>query len=690
MYNGPAGTEDVGLCKAATRRCASDGQSWSGCEGEVVPTAEVCGDTADNDCDGTVDDGCACVAGTMMQCYSGPSGSEGVGNCKGGITTCDANGMGFGPCNGEVLPEPERCDTTADEDCDGEEADDGVDQGSGCACVPGSSSSCYDGPPGTQGVGLCAAGSRACKAEGTGYEPCLNDVVPSAEQCSTTLDENCNGREPINGGVDDLAGCVCAPSATRTCYSGPAGTVNVGICKVGAEVCDATGSGWGACLGQVLPGAEVCNASQDEDCNGSACSIANWAVSFPEGANDPRRIAAAPDGTVWVALTFSAGFAAGATNLIPNGGEDIALIRLSSAGAVTFAAGFGGAGDDNPLGLVADNGGVALAFSTSGSINFGGMAANGGGVVRFDANGNHQWTRSCGGTNSFDGGLSFDNLGGLVVTLGTSGTANCGLGNMIGTGPIVARLNGSGTAIWQKRLNPTINAANIAGIAADANGNVIVIGHANAAIDLGGGLLTPNGAGYDFFIAKFLAATGAHSYSLMYGGAGSGEGLEEVVVDALGNAIVVGYHTNALTIPGAGSVGATSADNCLMFKLNGSGSGVWMRSYGGADIQRCKAVALSNANGLFAVGEHWQTVNFGGANLTSGDFSSNAFAVEADAGAAHVWSRQYGVNVAYERIDAVATQYPNGYFLANAQQPVDFGNGQAINGQTIVVKVGLR
>ena len=42
-----------------------------------------------------------------------------MGPCKGGTRTCNAEGSGFGPCVGEVLPEPEDCATTADESCDG-------------------------------------------------------------------------------------------------------------------------------------------------------------------------------------------------------------------------------------------------------------------------------------------------------------------------------------------------------------------------------------------------------------------------------------------------------------------------------------------------------------------------------------------------------------------------------------------
>src|SRR5690349_7823578 len=64
-------------------------------------------------------------------------------------------------------------------------------------------------------------------------------------------------------------GTVCTPATTQSCYDGPANTKGVGICKAGTKTCNAQGTAYGACTGQVLPAAaEDCSTTADDNCNG--------------------------------------------------------------------------------------------------------------------------------------------------------------------------------------------------------------------------------------------------------------------------------------------------------------------------------------------------------------------------------------------------------------------------------------
>jgi Cys-rich repeat protein len=124
---------------------------------------------------------------------------------------------------------------------------------------------CYDLQKDANHCGACGT---ACTAATNAQAACTSGACTVA--CTPGW-ADCDGN-PANGcewNVLQDGPCACTPGKTEPCYQGPPGTENVGICKGGTQTCDAAGTGWGPCVGQVLPKPETsCTSTTDNNCNG--------------------------------------------------------------------------------------------------------------------------------------------------------------------------------------------------------------------------------------------------------------------------------------------------------------------------------------------------------------------------------------------------------------------------------------
>jgi protein-arginine deiminase len=140
--------------------------------------------------------------------------------------------------------------------------------GGGAAAGNGGASGATSGSSGTAGStggkggsggstgGSGGSSGNGGTAGGAGMRP---DAGPANDASVDAAPPPCTGDR-----------CICMPGERRECYSGPAGTKGVGLCVAGSQICDGTGTAWGACTGEVVPRAEDCASAQDEDCDGRA------------------------------------------------------------------------------------------------------------------------------------------------------------------------------------------------------------------------------------------------------------------------------------------------------------------------------------------------------------------------------------------------------------------------------------
>ena len=112
-----------------------------------------------------------------------------LGGCK---TTCDPGTLQCGRSCVDTQSDPNHCGG-----CDVACGDLEICAAGECVallCAPGSEEPCYDGPMGTEDVGLCVAGIRTCADDGMSVGPCVGQVTPLVEDCETEVDDDCDGK----------------------------------------------------------------------------------------------------------------------------------------------------------------------------------------------------------------------------------------------------------------------------------------------------------------------------------------------------------------------------------------------------------------------------------------------------------------------------------------------------------------
>ena len=270
-------TDGTAACVSASTRCSADADGGDA----ACPDGTTCDatNTCRNSCDACHSDQ-TCVSGVCVG--TDPNHDPGMsGAGSGGSSSTGGSGTVSGGSGGKVGASGSSAVGAAGEGAIGEAGTPGTVTVTCQGTAVGESVDCRENPdgtpinfPGSAPQAPCAAGKKICKADGT-FGACTGAVAPGATDCTSSADKNCNG-EP-----DNTECGVCTAGATQYCYDGPNGTVGVGPCKQGTQVCelDAASSQtvWGPCAGEITPASsDTCDATNDANCNdvpheGCAC-----------------------------------------------------------------------------------------------------------------------------------------------------------------------------------------------------------------------------------------------------------------------------------------------------------------------------------------------------------------------------------------------------------------------------------
>lgn len=215
--------------------------------------------------------------------------------------------------------------------------------------------------------------------------------------------------------------------------------------------------------------------------------------------------------------------------------------------------------------------------------------------------------------------ISVDSAGNIVIGGYFSNSVNFGGGEFSSpnamTDVFLASFKFDGTKFihnWSKKYGAPDGNEQLNSLAIDKDGNVVAVGSAIKAIDLGGGLL-PSKGGSDSWIVS-LTQTGSYRWSDRFGGLSNDYGLG-VAVDTTGQTFMTGYFDSSFT---AGQTTLTSrgqADSYIV-KLNSLGAVQTLRQFGGSAQDVSQSVTTSPTGWIALTGYFFGTGFFNGTNDT--------------------------------------------------------------------------
>ncbi len=496
---------------------------------------------------------------------------------------------------------------------------------------------------------VCALGAAGCELviNLRSYEV-VDDLTVTAGTGATGASGGTGGAGAAvgaggSGGTGGAGGAggnpvVCTPSETEPCYGGPEGTEGIGLCKGGTRICNATGTEWGACDGEVVPVAEVCANEEDDDCDGAACGQTLWAKAFGDvGQEELSAIKLANNGNLLVAGDFDNAINLGGDSLInaDGTGRDLMIAELTQQGSHIWSKQLP-AESAHVFDLAPSAGGnILLAGRYSGTLQLDDTKLEGAGngqfgfVAHLAPDGQLLWARELGNTQNVPSicevaGVAMNGFGDVFIVGSFTGSVDFGTGFLEAGTPypdvFLAKLDGStGATVWAKSFGTPLSIEWGRHLAVDTTGNVIIAGaFSDGEFSFGGPNILPAPAGtFGVFVVKF-GFDGTHLWTRGAGAPGSAEawGLS---VDSLGGAVVAGAFDGQIDLQGGVAGGkhtSVGQQDIFLVRYGSNGAFDWSTAIGTPGNEAATGVTVTPSGDIVITGTYEQTVDFGGGPLT--------------------------------------------------------------------------
>ncbi len=483
---------------------------------------------------------------------------------------------------------------------------------------------------------------------------------------------------------------ACDPGKAAPCYSGPDGTQGVGICKAGSKTCNAEGTAYGACTGELMPGAETCTDSADENCDGHDCGI--WAELF--GDSDTQYadgIGVDAAGNSYVAGTFFGAIPFSGNTLISAGQLSLFLVKFDPSGKHVWSKQFGGP-DGLVVGSIAvDAGGTVIigGLTQKSAISFGGAEVPPGAfVAKFTTDGQHVWSKSLGSGQcvgfafTATAAVSLTPQGDVIVGGGFCGSIDFGDGPISATSggntdAFIAKLRGSdgsgkvSDGGWARTFGD--NKGQYVSVAqVDAAGSILVAGGFSGTIDLGPGPVTSVG-GSDVFLAKLFPG-GATSWARSFGSA-SDESPQGLTVDNLGGPAITGTFGGTVDFGGGPATHKGGYINGFLAKYTNGNTFQWAKTFGGDAPVNGLCVSADGGGNLFLAGDFQGSIDLGAGPLIATGTSNDIFLAKFTNTGMVTWNKRFGDLDGQESSGVASTKTGEPILVGYLKGTVDFGLG---------------